>query len=165
MNYPTDILDWKGKKFRLTWIRTDSLNGFTPVTQVYGICFNGNKEILISRQKGRESWAISGGTPEANETIEETLEREMVEEIDVKIKNIKILGVQKVEPLEEPSQVKYQVRCICEVDELLPQTPDPDGGKIWERKFVPAKDVTRYVKWGKLGKIMFDEAIKLYYHI
>ncbi len=48
-----------------------------PVTQVYGICFNLNKEIVI--MKGKEKWTLPGGTPEGRETVLETLQREIEE--------------------------------------------------------------------------------------
>ncbi len=128
----------------------DSLDGIAPITQVYGVCFNDKNEILIVRKKDGD-WIIPGGHPEGIETIEETLKREMIEEADIKVTNIKLVGAQKVYPEEKQEEFYYQVRCICEVEELLPQTPDPDDGKMWERKFVPARKITKYVKWGIKG--------------
>ncbi len=40
---------------------------------------------------------------------------------------------------------------------------DQFRGKIWERKFVPGKEITTYVKWGRLGEIMFGDARELRY--
>lgn len=153
-------MDWNGKEIVVTWIRADSLKDITPITQVYGICFNDKNEILICRRNKDSEWQIPGGHPEKSETTEQSLEREMVEEVDVKVKNIKILGIQKAYPKEKPNEFIYQVRCICEIDELLPQTPDPDNGDIWERRFVPASEVTNYVKWNMTGNAMFKDAVK-----
>lgn len=47
------------------------------------------------------------------------------------------------------------------IDQLLPQTPDPDNGKIAERKFVPSNEVTSWVKWGVTGDALFKDAIIL----
>lgn len=162
MTKPNQTIDWEGEKFSVTWIKTNSLKGITPITQVYGVCFNDKEQILIARRVGRENWAIPGGHPEKNETIEETLKREFIEEVDVKIKNIRLLGVQKVYPENKPKEYFYQVRCICEVDEMLPQTPDLDNGENWERKFVPSNEITKYVKWGITGDTMFKDAISLH---
>lgn len=160
---------WGDYETTNTWIRTDSLDNLTPVTQVYGICFNDKNEILVCREGKDGPWQIPGGHPENDETIEETLSREMLEEVDVKVKNIKLLGVQKVDfpnnPTKSQGDIFYQVRCICEVDELLPQTPDPDSGKTWERKFVSAEEVTEYVKWQETGDAMFKDAIQLHMQI
>lgn len=162
MTNPTQTINWKGKNFLIEWIKTDSLEGINPITQVYGICFNNKDEILIVRKEGGEDWIIPGGTPEKGEIIEETLKREIIEEADVKIKNIRLLGVQKVCPEGKPKDFYYQVRCVCEIDELLPQTPDPADNVNWERKFVPSKKITEYVKWGITGNTMFSDAIEFW---
>ncbi|HEX6976848.1 MAG TPA: NUDIX hydrolase [Patescibacteria group bacterium] len=159
MKRPTQKANWEGEKFVIEWIKTNSVKGLSPITQVYGVCFNDKNEILIARKEGMGEWIIPGGHPEKDETIEETLKREMIEEADIKVKNIKVVGVQKVNPKDAPEKYYYQVRCVCLVDELLPQTPDPDNGKNWERKFVPSNQVTKHVKWGEIGEAMFKAAI------
>ena len=45
---------------------------------------------------------------------------------------------------------------------MLPQSVDPASGTVWERKFVPAREIKSYVKWGAVGDAMFDDAIELY---
>lgn len=162
MKYPTNTMNWNGTEIVNIWMRMDSLEGLIPIRQVYGICFNDKDEILIARRDKNDDWQIPGGHPEKDETIEQTLQREMLEEVDVKVKNIKVLGVQKAYPKEKPNETIYQVRCICEIDELLPQTPDPANGDTWERKFVSASEITNYVKWNITGDAMFEDAIKLF---
>ncbi len=162
MKNPKQTYDWNGTKVVVEWIRTDSLEKITPISQVYGIVFNDKNEILIARKVGDEKWIIPGGHPEGNETVEETLKREMIEEADVEVKNIKLLGGQKVHQEGKPKAYTYQVRCVCEVKELLPQTIDPAENVNWERKFVPAAEITEYVKWGITGDAMFKDAIELW---
>lgn len=166
MRYPQSSYVFKGHKITMTWIETDSVERFKPITQVYGVCFNDKGEILVCKEGPEGKWQLPGGKPEIGETIEKTLEREFIEEVDIKIKNIKISGIQKVEFPDNPDKEEgvefYQLRCICEIGELLSQTPDPASGKIWERKFVPADQITEYIKWGEIGKIMFKDAVKLW---
>lgn len=161
--YPTSIFTSDKGKFLLTWIRDDSLEKYSPVGQVYGIVFNAKGEILIARKKPEDGWGISGGTPETDESIEETLRRELKEEMDVSVSKITPLGVQKVELFgdNKGKSTLYQLRYIALLQELLPQTPDPDNGIIWERQFVPARDINEYVKWGDLGAAMFKDATDL----
>lgn len=164
MNHPTSTLTYDNKNFLLTWIRDGSLENYKPVGQVYGIVFNDKGEILIAREKPEDKWAIPGGKPEAGESIEETLRRELEEEVDVSVSKVLPLGAQKVE-LEgdkEGKSTSYQLRCVALLKELLPQTPDPAHGSTWERKFVPAEDVNGYIKWGELGVAMFNDAINLF---
>lgn len=165
----TSTMEYNGQKFILTWIRDNDLNKYTPATQVYGIVFNDSGEILISRAKEEDKWQISGGTPEPGETLTESLIRELKEEVDITIKQITPLGVQRVE-VEENHKRKlssYQLRYIALLDQLLPQTPDPDPkvNTIWQRKFVPALKIKDYIKWGDIGNAMFEDAIELFKQI
>ena len=164
MNYPRHIFTSDKGKFLFTWIRDNDLEKYSPVSQVYGIVFNAKGEILIARKKPEGGWGISGGTPEAGESVEETLRRELKEEVDVSVSKIIPLGAQKVVLFgdDEGKSTLYQLRYIALLKELLPQTPDPDSGFIWERQFVPAKDISDYVKWGDSGDAMFEDAIHLF---
>ena len=111
-------------------------------------------------------WKIPGGTPEKGETDIETMKRELVEEADVVVSKVLPLGAQRVDfpnnPNKDEGDLYYQLRYVCLVDELLPQTIDPVKGIINPRMFVPAEKVTEYVKWGDVGAAMFADAIKLY---
>lgn len=89
---------------KISWIHTSSLKRFKPITQVYGICFNENGEILIFRAVVGSKWQLPGGKPEVGETIEETLSRELLEEVDIRVKDIKVLGTQKVEFPNNPNK-------------------------------------------------------------
>lgn len=144
-----------------SWIKTDSIENYSPITQVYGICFNDEGQILIARSSATASWQIPGGHPENNEKINQTLQRELIEEVDIEVEKIKLLGVQKVEVVDYPDKTHYQVRCICKIKKLNPQTIDPANGSIWERKFVDQNEINEYVKWGSEAEKMFEDAINL----
>lgn len=160
MKYPTSTFEWKGVTVTKTWIKTEKIEDYSPVSQVYGIIFNDKDEILICRSSETADWQIPGGHPEDGETFEETLDREVLEEVDVELENIRPLGVFKVE-FSDGDNITYQSRFVAELKELLPQTLDPANNSVWERKFVPASEVTNYVKWGTTGEAMFRDAIKL----
>ena len=166
MEYVKDSYTRNGVEITGTWIPDNDLSKYSPITQAYGISFNGKSEILVCRQIKDSRWQIPGGHPEEGESLEISLARELEEETDIKIKNIKALGVVKVEypnnPDKTEGEIFYQSRFICDLDELSPQTPDPANGNVWERVFVPAEKVTEYVKWGKVGEAMFSDAIKLW---
>ncbi len=163
---PQSSYVYEGTTINLEWIRTDQKDTFLPITQVYGICFNNKGEILICRSVNTGKWQIPGGKPEGVESIEETLIRELDEEVTITVKNIRILGVQKVTYPNNPNTVEgdifYQARMICDLDELSPSRPDPDNGKTWERDFVPSANVHEFVPWGDLGKAMFQDATDLW---
>jgi 8-oxo-dGTP pyrophosphatase MutT (NUDIX family) len=159
--YP--ISEWtnKGIIYQFTWIKDPDILKYKPCTQVYGICFTNNRQILLIDNKGMR--AIPGGSPEGSETPEETLRRELIEEADVSISKIFPLGVQKVTEKNNPIKNSYyQYRYVCFINELLPQTPDPDNGIIYNRLLVPSTEVTNHVKWGVTGGAMFNDAIELF---
>lgn len=166
MNHTRSSYIFNGIEVTTTWMKDSDLSKYKPVTQVYGIVFNDKGEILVARETSEGKWQIPGGKPENDETVEETMRRELLEEVDVKAGNIYPLGAQKTEMPNNPNKVEgdlfYQLRCVVELGELLPQTPDPDRGNIWERMFVPADKITEYIKWGETGNTMFKDAIDLW---
>jgi 8-oxo-dGTP pyrophosphatase MutT (NUDIX family) len=161
---PKTTLESPTGDITLTWIRTSDLHKYKPYFQVYGVVFNNKDEVLVIQEKGK--WKIPGGTPEKGETDLETLERELIEEADVAISEAVPLGVQRVDypnnPNKEDGDLYYQYRYICLLDRLLDQTLDPATGIINPRMFVPANKVTEYIKWGEVGKAMFEDAKTLY---
>lgn len=161
---PTTQSVWNGQETTLTWIRATDLSPFKPITQCHAVCFDERGDILIIRVPGR-AWHLPGGTPEAGESSEETVARELLEEADVAVKEIRTLGVQQVDFPNNPNlnegEHYFQARFICRVQEVKPQTPDPATGLTWERRFVPAAEVTEYIQWGELGAAIFREAIEL----
>jgi 8-oxo-dGTP diphosphatase len=161
MKYPQNIWKWQGKKVLSIWIRTSDIKKYHPIEQVYGIVFNNIGKILIARC-GNNSWNLPGGHPEKGESYEETLKRELLEEADVEIENIIPLGVQKAISGNDIKKAVYQARFVASIKRILPQTPDPANGNIWQRIFVPADKVNSYIKWGEVGKAMFKDAIELY---
>jgi ADP-ribose pyrophosphatase YjhB (NUDIX family) len=162
MTYPQNEINYKGTRVLNTWINTRDVEKYQPITQVYGIVFNEKGGILVCREKEEGEWQIPGGHPEEGETIAQTLERELLEEVDVKVKEIIPLGTQKVSFPDNPEKpVIYQVRCIATLDELLPQTTDPASGNVWQRKFVSANEIVQYLQWGITGNAMFQDAVNL----
>ncbi len=158
-----------GTVVKFTWLPGDNISIYTPYTQCYGVCFNTEGKMLIQRVEDSD-WCLSGGTVEEGETAEQTLRREMLEETDVTIKNIILLGGQEVSfpnghnlhPKRGEGDLFYQLRYYCELDELLPQTPDPDKGKIHDRLFVDPAEITKYFDWGATGAAIFAQATALY---
>ena len=158
---PTSEWESKGIVYQFTWIKDPNVIKYQPWTQIYGICFTKDKQILLIDNVSMR--AIPGGSSEGNETPEETLRRELIEEADVTVSKMFPLGVQKVTEINNPKKGSYyQYRYVCLIDELLPQTPDPDNGIIHPRLLIPSSEVTNHVKWGITGEALFKDAIELF---
>jgi len=149
-----------------TWLKDDEISKYHPISQIYGVVFNSNGEILVARESKNDKWQIPGGTPESNEGLEDALRRELREEVDIEVRKLTPLGVQKTQmpgnPNKKVGDLFYQVRYIALLDKLLPQTPDPDRGNIWERKFINSSKITELINWGSAGDAMFKDAISLF---
>ncbi|MFS8158823.1 MAG: NUDIX hydrolase [Candidatus Roizmanbacteria bacterium] len=152
--------------YSFTWILDNDFSKYHPITQVYGICFDEKDEILIIKKPDGDMWKVPGGRPEEGETWEQVLKRELMEEATVSVKNCKPLGLMKViypnNPNTKEGDIFYQARLICDIDEVLTNTKDPDNGLLHDRKFVPNSEITNWVQWGEAGDKMFADAISLH---
>lgn len=138
-------------------------NGKVPkgigIKQVYGIVFNEDGNIFLRIDDGL--YKLTGGRPEKKDkSIEDTLKREFIEEANITLKNIHILGYQLV---EEDNKVKpyAQVRMIAQIDKIFENRPDLDNGKLYERVFKTPKETIELLNWGEVGKKQIEEAVKL----
>ena len=139
-----------------TWIE-DDVSPSIPIKQVYGIVFSDDNKILLRVEDNK--YKLTGGKPEKNETFQETLKREYLEELNVEIDEIFYLGYLLV---KEKNISEYaQVRMIAKVKKINEQRPDIDNGKIYGREFVDVNDVKKYLNYSdKAGNLMLDSAIE-----
>ena len=95
-----------------------------------------------------------------DKSIEDTLKREFIEEANITLKNIHLLGYQLV---EEDNGVKpyAQVRMIAQIDKIFENRPDLDNGKLYERVFKTPKETINLLNWGEVGRKQIEEAVKL----
>ena len=137
-----------------TWINNNVPNNLT-VKQVYGIVFSNDGRTLLRIEDNK--YKLTGGKPELNETFEETLKREYVEELNVELEQCYYLGYLLVEENDE----KYaQVRMIAKIKNINEKRPDLDTGKIYDRKLVNVSNVKNYLKYNdEAGNMMVDDAV------
>ena len=106
-----------------------------PITQVYGVLFDGDGNILIRNDEG--ICGLIGGTPEQGETREQSY--------------------QEVRGDGEPYA---QLRYIAKVKNVGPVRPDPDNGKTYERLFVAPAVAIKLIKYTS-GDIIINSAVEL----
>lgn len=129
------------------------------IKQVYGIVFNEDGNIFLRIDDGL--YKLTGGKPELEDkSIEDTLKREFIEEANITLKNIHLLGYQLV---EEDNGVKSyaQVRMIAQIDKIFENRADLDNGKLYERVFKTPKETINLLNWGDVGKEQIEDAVKL----
>ncbi len=140
------------------WHKSNSFASLNPITQVYGVCFDKEGNILIMKSPGK-NWNISGGHPEINELPIDTLKRELKEEVSVTLLKAEMIGYMEVISKTNPSI--YQLRFAAIIDNILPLEKDPATNEFNERLFILPKDFFNYVKY-KDYKPMIDTAIEWY---
>ena len=139
---------------KFIWHKSSNFLSLKPITQIYGVCFDNKGNILIIRTPN-VNWNIPGGTPENNEIPEQTLKRELKEEVDVTIGKNAMIGYYEV--VSDKSTI-YQLRFAALLNEKKPLTIDPALGVVNERKFVSLDEFFRYVEI-KDYEPMLNEAI------
>ena len=125
---------------KIRWIDKFKLNE-EKYTQVSGYIYNEKNHLLIV--KNGKNWTIPGGHPEQGETQLQTLERELMEEACVTLKDVKYLGAVEV---VENGETYYQLRYTAKVLEVLPFETKWETD---EREFVSLEDLPNYIKWSK----------------
>jgi len=162
MVYPKQITNIDGKEVVFEWMKGVDFKRYNPITQSYGIVFNKNGEVLIGRAGVQSSWNLPGGTIEGEETPLDALKRELIEEVDIEVFCASELGLLKVYGTIDKEKVFYQARYVVFDYICLEQTPDPAKNILWDRKFVAIDKISKYVKWGKTGEVMFKDAFNLW---
>ena len=111
------------------------------ITSVMGAVFNDGNLLLTKPIRG---WGLPGGHIEDNESPEECLRRECIEEAGVEIGNLKLIGYWKTKKLkklesnkiypDEGFQLLYIANAI-KVNDFVPMH------EVSERMFIPAEEV------------------------
>ena len=138
-----------------TWYNID-VPKYLKVRQVYGIAFSNDFEVLLRIEDNK--YKLTGGKPEENESYEETLEREYIEELNVELEDCYYLGYLLVEDNNE----KYaQVRMIAKIKSINENHIDPATGKMYGRELVSTDKIKELLNYqDEAGNLMIDEAIE-----
>ena len=143
------------KSVKYSWVRNELPHNY-DVKQVYGIVFSDDCRILLRIDNNK--YKLSGGKPEINESFEETLKREYLEELNIEIKDVSYLGYLLV---EENNKKYAQVRMISKISQINKNRPDIYNGKLYGRFLSNVDNVKKYLNYSDLaGNMMIDEAIK-----
>lgn len=154
---------WHGQRYLMEWLDDTNFEDMENVTQSYGFVFDDEGKICIIDCNGY--WCLPGGKPEeVDENFEHTLMREVDEEADLDIKNIRRIGCFRVKSLSDNCERKgihHVLRYVADVDKIKEQTIDPANGKIPKRKFIDPEDFMKFVGWEN-GDFQIGKALEVY---
>ncbi len=126
--------------------------------QTYGVCFCGDK-IVIGYGGVKQNWGLIGGTIEAGETFDQTFEREIQEESNMKVIKKLPVGYQKVIDTRDGKAI-YQLRYVAIVEPYGPFVSDP-AGSITEIKLIDPREVKKYFDWRRIGDRIIERSCEL----
>lgn len=110
-------------------------------------CITADDQVVLISNDG-ERWGWPGGRPEGNETWEQTLRRELLEEICAIVHGARLLGFCRGACLTGPEKGRVLVRSVRRAEvELLPWEP---RFEIAHRQAVPAADLVSHL-WMEEG--------------
>jgi 8-oxo-dGTP pyrophosphatase MutT (NUDIX family) len=98
-----------------------------------------------------------GHVEEDDKNLEETLKREILEEIGAELLDSGVIGYEKVWWHDSPKDIYYYVRYWAKVRVLNSLPNDPDG-KALERLICSKEDAMEKLGYGEKGKILLKLA-------
>lgn len=159
MNKNIEIVQWQSQEYSYEWLEGNNEESYQPYNLVHAVLFNDKGKVLI--QYEYDNWRFNGGGPKPGESYQDTLVREMDEELSIRPKNISLLGAFRIKPLTGTSPQEYYQLCVfCQVDKINEQKIDPEDGSKDPYIFVEPSDVDKYVNWGEHGKQMLSAGVK-----
>ncbi|WP_231493905.1 NUDIX hydrolase [Nocardiopsis sp. CNT312] len=121
------------------------------VKQVYGYVFDNQARVVLLRDP-TGTWNLPGGTPETEDGGDPlaTLEREVWEEVQVRLAGPVYLGYQTVHmPGRAPYAQLRMAACLTAAGE---RAPDPDHGRIHVRHRCGLVEAETLLGWGDVAR-------------
>lgn len=134
------------------------------VKQVYAILFSKDRrEVAIVKNRSGH-WFLPGGGVENNESLTDTLIREVKEETnwDVVESSIKPLYYQvsyKKNGFGVWERKGSEVRYTVYLKKVNRFKFDPDNGDVVEVKWVSLSDIDEYLKWGQTSTFIIEKLL------
>jgi len=128
-----------------------------PWKQVYAVCNLDGKVPVVCYKDDNDN--LPGGTTEPGENINETLEREILEELNCKVTSWEPLGIQK--NIRGGVLENYSLRVYANVAKIGEFESDPAGTVVGYR-LIDIQDLNKTIQWGKTGNHIQQLAEKFF---
>jgi len=155
------VIKWHGNFYDCEWSDDSNFEKLNRVLGVHGFVFNENNEICLVKYSKDKHWApLGGGCEKEDKTFEDTFIREVKEEADLDLEEIKRVGSIHIIPRHNPKDEHYQLRFAARIKKINEQTTDPAKGEISQRIFVNKRDFCKFTGWEKDADMQINKALK-----
>lgn len=135
------LVDSNGGTWSVAWHSPASIPSGTP-HGANAFCVTADDHVVLISNDG-ERWGWPGGRPEEDESWEQTLRREVLEEACASVHDAHLLGFCRATCLSGPEEGLVLVRSIWRADvDLLPWAP---RFEIRYRRVVPVRDLLAHL--------------------
>ncbi len=146
--------------WEMEWSDDTNFEKLENVIGAQGFIFDELGRFCIIKLSCKGNWLITGGKPEKEDkTFEDTLIREIDEEADLEIKDIRRVGFIVSYKKDNPEKKEYSLRYVARVNKIKPQTPDPAYDEVPKRKFIFPKEFNKYCGWGDNGEFQLKKVL------
>ena len=147
--------DYEGRKITAEWflVRSKTEIPDLPWQQVYAIGEIDGKVPIVHYDDRKNN--LPGGHTEPGENMEETLRREIREELNMRVLNWEPIGYQKC--TSPDGTIEYQFRVFARLEKIGEFTGDVDGSVIGH-SLVNIDEVNSHIKYGNIGEVMIMRA-------
>jgi len=154
------VVEWKGNTYDCEWSDDTNFEDLDKIAGVSGFIFDDSGKFCIVKIKSKDNWTLPGGSKEEyDKTFEYNFIREVDEEADLEIKNIKRIGYVK-STLRGTKETNYSGRFVAKVKKVKPQTIDPAENEINDRKFIAPEQFNEYAHWGENGDFQVKKSLE-----
>lgn len=147
-NYILEDYDSQGYEYVFEYVKGDNLSNNFPNTQSRVFMKTKDNKFAVVREEGSKSFNLPGGGCHMDETGTDCAIRESLEESQITIENIKLLGtaVVKIKRNEKTISESGQARYIANAGDIKKFVANKHGLETVERKFVDFNDLQKEVK-------------------
>lgn len=150
-----------GKPIEVLYRDIESESDFEgkKIESVRAYCFYKNQLVVVHEKEGH--WGIPGGKIEDGENVREGARREIMEESNMKVTKMRLVGIQEVKK-PDGSDGGFYVRVACLVEPYGDFKTDP-AGEVTEIKLIDPSTSIQLADahWGKIAERMLERSLEL----
>jgi ADP-ribose pyrophosphatase YjhB (NUDIX family) len=159
MEIKKTIITSAGLKFEIIYNDVDNDSAFEgkKMESVRAYCFMNDRLLIVRESEG--NWGIPGGGLEKGESVREGAVREVIEETNMRITNMRLVGMH--ETIRPTGESVFHARVVCLVEPDGDFVEDP-GGEVTEIKFIEPSEFIPMcdAHWGKQADRKLERALE-----